>query len=121
MENEVAAELTQRWNGPFSLRLLLQPTMAALFALRDGKRDAMSGSDPYLSRLVFKRSERRETLASAWASVGKVLLIAIVLDCAFQVVTDGRFSLVQAGGIALILCAPPYTILRGPAARWFGR
>lgn len=121
MENELATELTQRWNGPFSLRLVLQPTMAALFALRDGRQDAASGSAPYLQRIAFQATERRSTIASAWAAIGKVLVIAFILDSAFQFATDGSFRVLQSIAMALFLCALPYTLLRGPAARYFSR
>ena len=121
MESELATELTQRWNGPFSLRLLLQPTMAILFALRDGRQDAASGAAPYLHRVAFNASERRSTIASAWSSLCKVLVIALILDSAFQYATDGSIRFIQSGAMAMLLCALPYTLLRGPAARYFSR
>jgi len=64
MENDVATELAQRVNGPFHLRLLLQPTMALLFAVRDGRKDAKEDSDPYLRRLkrFGENLNRRDSL-----------------------------------------------------------
>lgn len=121
MESELTNELVQRVNGPFSLRLLLQPTMAVLFALRDGRADAQAGVEPYLSRIFFRPGQRRETVASAWASVGKVLVIAFLLDIAFQLATGGGFSPIESAVMASLLCSIPYTILRGPSARFFMR
>ena len=120
MEGDVATELSQRLNGPFSLRLILQPCMALLFAIRDGRKDAASGASPYLRTLVSQPGERRETLASAWTSLSKVLTIAFVLDCAFQYATSGNISVLEAVLMAFLLCAIPYTLMRGPAARFFG-
>jgi hypothetical protein len=121
MEADVATELTQRINGSFSLRLILQPCMALLFAFRDGRQDAKDGASPYLQSVHFQPRERRETFASAWASVGKVMTIAFVLDCVFQFVSAGNISVIEALIMALLLCAVPYTLARGPAARLMRR
>ena len=121
MENDVATELAQRVNGPFHLRLLLQPTMALLFAVRDGRKDAKEDSDPYLRRLMGGKTERREAVSSAWASLAKILVMAVVLDSAFQFVTEHQIQLVQSIGIACLLCILPYSIMRGPASRFAGR
>ena len=84
VDPEIGTNLVERFNGPFSLRLFLQPTMALLFAIRDGRKDAAQDAMPYLSALMGEKDERRQTLASAWASLSKVLVMAFVLDCAFQ-------------------------------------
>ena len=41
-------EVVARAHGPMKIRLLLQPCMAALFAVRAGRRDAREGRRPYL-------------------------------------------------------------------------
>ncbi len=117
MDPEIVTEISQRAAGPFSLRLLLQPCLALIFAIRDGRSDAAAGNPPYLQRLAFHKGDRRETLATAWGSVGKVLIMALVLDCAFQFATARSVSLWEAVGMAILLCAVPYTLMRGPAAR----
>jgi hypothetical protein len=46
MDAELArmwTDLVGRLTGPLTLRLYLQPTMATLFALRDGLKDARTG------------------------------------------------------------------------------
>lgn len=121
MDPEIANELAARSDGPFNLRLLLQPTISCLFALRDGRRDAASGEAPYLQRLTQGKFERREALTSAWASLAKVMTMALVLDSAFQFATTGSVSILEAVLIAFILCAIPYSFLRGPTARFFAR
>lgn len=117
-EAGLAAEILERFNGPFNLRLFLQPCMALLFALRDGRKDAKAGADPYLWRIFFQPGQRRETITSAWASVGKVMTIAFVLDCAFQFATTRSIAVSEAAFMAILLCAVPYTLMRGPAARF---
>ena len=120
MEPELGTNLIERLNGPFSLRLLLQPTMALLFAMRDGRKDAKAAATPYLQALISQQTDgRRETLSSAWASLSKVMTIAFILDCAFQHATTGSIALLEAIAMALLLCAVPYTLIRGPVARFF--
>lgn len=121
MEPEIGAGLIERINGPFSLRLLLQPAMATLFALRDGRKDAQEGAEPYVQSLFGSQSDRRATLASAWGTLGKILCIAALLDSAFQYTTTGTVSVLQTLLMAFLLCAVPYTLIRGPAARLFGK
>lgn len=120
VEAEFAASMTERLNGPFHLRLLLQPCMALLFALRDGRKDARAGADPFLWSILFRPGLRRGAIASAWESIGKVLIIAFTLDCAFQYATTRSIDLTNAIVVALLLCAVPYSLARGPASR-FGR
>lgn len=104
--------------GPLSLRLLLQPCIAALFAWRDGQADAASGADPYLKRIFSQPDARRDTIASAWGSIGKVMVVAFVLDTLFQLGVGQDVLFRQSAFMAVLLCAVPYTLLRGPAARW---
>ena len=119
MEPDVGSELAQRISGPFSLRLVLQPCMALLFAFRDGRQDAKSHAPPYLHSIFFRPDARRETIVSAWESVGKVMTIAFILDCAFQFVSARHISIVEALVMAFLLCAVPYSLARGPVARLF--
>jgi hypothetical protein len=117
METDIATGFAERLNGPFSLRLLLQPSMALMFAIRDGRKDALTGANPYLNSILFQSGQRRDTIKSAWASVGKVMIIAFILDGAFQFATGRSISIIEAAGMAALLCAVPYTLMRGPAAR----
>ena len=40
-------DLLERPDGPMRLRFMLQPTMAAIAGIRDGRQDARSGRAPY--------------------------------------------------------------------------
>lgn len=117
MDHGLLAELVERFNGPMSARLLIQPAIACFFAVRDGVRDARDGAPPYLYALAFRSGERRARISGAWASAGKVAIMAFVLDCVFQYVADGAVRVIEAVFMAFLLCALPYTLLRGPASR----
>ena len=59
---EIGADLIGRLHGPFSFRFVLQPTMAAIFAIRDGVKDARAGKPAYFWNVVTEPAERRELL-----------------------------------------------------------
>jgi hypothetical protein len=117
MEEEIEAGFASRLDGPFSLRFLLQPTMAILFAFKDGLKDAREDADPYLWSLAFKPGQRRERIQSAWASAGTVTIVAFLLDCAFQWVAADQIKFLGAATMAVLLCVLPYSLLRGPISR----
>ena len=117
MEDEIAAGFMTRLDGPFSLRFFLQPAMAIMFAVKDGLKDGRTGQDHYLWSLLFRPGQRRERIASAWASIGKVSIMAFVLDSLFQWVAMGQIKLTASLLMALFLCVIPYSLLRGPVSR----
>ena len=45
------------------------------------------------------------------------MTIAFVLDCAFQFATARSIAVGEALIMAILLCAVPYTLMRGPTAR----
>ena len=117
MEEEIAAGFMTRLDGPFSLRFFLQPTMAILFAIKDGMKDARTGQEHYLWSLLFRPGQRRERIAGAWASIGKVTVMAVALDSLFQWMVMGEIKLTVSLLMAAFLCVLPYSLLRGPVSR----
>jgi hypothetical protein len=114
MENIVG-----RVHGPMNFRLLLQPLMAILFAARDGRKDAREGKAPYAWALFTNPGHRREMLRSGWKSVGKIFIIALVLDAVYQYIAVKWFYPVEALLVAAMLALLPYLLLRGPINRLF--
>lgn len=118
MENE-GIEWFGRLGGPLNLRLLLQPTIAAIFGYRDGAKDALKGAPPYFWNVTHVTpDERKALIRNGWESVGKVFIIAIVLDCVFQYLVAGHIAFVGAVVAAIILAILPYLLLRGAVNRW---
>ena len=113
--------LVGRVHGPMSFRFILQPLMAVIFAVRDGRRDAREGKAPYFWSLLNNPGHRRDLLRSGWKSVGKVFVIALVLDAVYQFITVRRFYPVEALMVALVLAIVPYLVLRGPVNRLIPR
>ena len=106
-------ELLGRASGPFHLRLLLQPTMASLLAIRAGLRDARQSAPPFLWTLVTEPAERKRLIQSAWKDIGKIFMIAIGLDVVYQIVALHSFRWLQTLIVAVVLAVLPYVILRG--------
>lgn len=105
--------LLVRMAGPMSFRFLMQPLMAIFFAIRDGRKDAREGRPPYFWALFTDPENRLEMLKSGWKSIGKVFIIAVILDIVFQFIAFHGFR-PGAGIIAgVILALVPYLLLRG--------
>ena len=110
--------LLGRLDGPLHFRFIFQPLMAAIFAIRDGRRDARAGQKPF--RLMTEPAQRRQVRLTGWKSVGKVFVIALILDAVYQFKVFGRFYPGQALLVALLLAIVPYSLLRGPV-NWLTR
>ena len=124
MEDELSRiwqEITSRPTGPFAFRFYFQPIMATFFALRDGIKDAHTGEPPYFWALFTQPERFRELVASGWKAVGKVFILAIVLDVIYQFVVLHGLRPVQGLLIAVVLAVVPYVLLRGPVTRFVRR
>jgi hypothetical protein len=110
-------DLIGRLTGPLTLRLYLQPAMAMIFAVRDGVRDARAGRPPYLWRVFTHPEERRALIRDEWKAIGKVFILAIVLDLVYQFVVFRWVYPVETLDVAIILAVLPYSLLRGPINR----
>jgi len=109
--------LLARIEGPLSFRMVLQPLVAVFFGIRDGVRDAQEGKAPYFWALFTEPEHRRDMLGHGWKSIGKVFIIAIVLDFVFQYIVFRDFRPIGALLAGVILAVIPYLLLRGPINR----
>lgn len=114
-------ELIGRADGPLTLRLILQPLMAAIFAIRSGIRDGREGRPPYLATLVTNPDHRGTLLREGWKDVGKVFVIAMVLDVVYQVIAIHKIRPLQIVIVPVVLALVPYVLLRGPISRLAAR
>ena len=110
----IAAEFAERADGPLALRLLLQPLIASILAVRSGLRDAAAGKHPYGWRLlVADGASRIQLIRDGWHSVGMVLLLTTGLDVVYQLIVHGDVLPRQAIILAVLIALIPYLILRG--------
>lgn len=110
-------EIAARPSGPLAFRFYLQPAMATFFAIRDGLRDARAGSPPYFWSLFTDPEHRRGRLRSGWHSIGKIILLAAVLDTVYQIIVLRGLRPVETIFIAFLLAVVPYLLLRGLVTR----
>jgi hypothetical protein len=113
------SDLAGRLSGPMTLRLFLQPTVAALLAARDGLRDARDGRPPHFWRIMTGPPDaRRRRATETWRAILKVFVMAVVLDCVYQFLVFRWIYPVEAMFTATILAILPYLILRGVVNRF---
>jgi hypothetical protein len=110
-------DLLARPAGPFAFRLVLQPLMAVLFAVRDGYNDARTGRSPYFWTVLHDPGHRRERLREGVKATLKVVLLGVVIDAIYQFKVHGTVYPGEALGIALLLGFVPYLLIRGPIDR----
>ncbi len=121
MENVVTrfvTDLIGRLSGPLTLRLFLQPAVAIILATRDGVKDARAGRPPHFWRLVTGPPEARKRRATeTWKAVLNVFVMAVVLDCVYQLVVFRWVYPFEAMVTATVLAILPYVLLRGAINR----
>jgi hypothetical protein len=110
-------DLLARPAGPFAFRLVLQPLMAVLFAVRDGYKDARTGRSPYFWTVLRDPDHRCERLREGVKATLKVVLLGVVIDAIYQFKVHGTVYPGEALGIALLLGFVPYLLIRGPIDR----
>ncbi len=109
--------LIGRTIGPMKLRLILQPAMAAIFAIRAGLKDAREGFPPYLWSVFTNPADRHDMLRHGWKDVRKVFIVAFVLDVVYELTVFHWVFPVQALLVAFALAIVPYVVIRGLVTR----
>jgi hypothetical protein len=117
-------QLVERPSGAIAFRFILQPTMAAIAAVHDGRRDARLGRTPYFWTMLHEPRKRIGRLREGLNATARILLLGLVMDAIYQIIEFDRFYPVEAVIIALLLAFLPYVVLRGLvlriAHRWHG-
>ena len=114
-------DIAGRVHGPLSFRIILQPLMAVLFAVRDGRKDAREGKPPYAWAVFTSADHRRQLLQNGWKSSGRIFVFALVLDAVYQYLAVRRFYPGEALAVSVLLALLPYLLLRGPINRLLSR
>jgi hypothetical protein len=117
--------IVSRFGGPMTFRVILQPTMAALLAVLAGLRDAREHRPPYFWTLLTDPSQRRDLLRHGWKAIGRVFILAIVMDVIYQLIVLHWLYPFELLIVAILLAVIPYLVLRGPVNRvaswWYRR
>ena len=116
-------ELIGRQSGPLYFRLILQPIVAAVLAIRAGRKDAREGKWAFLWAFAREPERRRMLLQGACRDIGKLFLVGVVLDLIYQLVVFHGIRPVQSLIVATVLAVLPYVVVRGLTNRimtWLG-
>lgn len=117
----ILENLVGRIDGPLSFRLVLQPVMATIFAVRAGMQDARTGRPPFGWAVLTDRANRTGLLSEAWKGVGRVFIFAVVMDVIYQVIVFRWIHPIGALIVAFLLAGVPYLLIRGPVNRLMRR
>jgi hypothetical protein len=109
--------VVDRLHGPLKFRFLMQPVVAAIFAVRAGMADARRGQPAFLWSALTNPEGRADLIKSGWKDISKVFVIATVMDLVYQYIVMREIHPLRALLVAAVLCIVPYVILRGPVNR----
>jgi hypothetical protein len=109
----VWGDLVGRVSGPMSFRLVLQPAVAVILAIRAGVHDARDGRPAYFWTILTNSDDRRDLLREGWTAVAKVFLAALVIDVVYQLVVLRWVYPGEALLVAFLLACVPYLLIRG--------
>ena len=113
----VAENLIDRVSGPMKFRLILQPLMSVIFAVRAGLQDSKEDQPPYFWAVFTNPAHRHALLRDGWKDVGKVFVIAIVMDVVYQLIVLRWVYPGEVLLVAAVLAFLPYLLIRGPVNR----
>jgi len=106
-------DLIERPDAPMRFRFVLQPLMAALAAIHDGREDARAGRSPYFMTMLQNPQERIGLLREGLNATARIILLGLAMDVIYQLLVLKTFFPNQALVIALLLAFVPYLIIRG--------
>jgi hypothetical protein len=109
--------LMDRIGGPMTFRLIMQPLMATLLAVRAGVKDAREGRPPYFWTILTQPELRTDLLLEGWRSVARVFFLAIIIDLIYEWVVGRPFYPLETLIVAVGLAVLPYLLVRGPVNR----
>src|SRR5215471_2463690 len=109
--------LIGRSSGPMHLRLVIQPAVAGVLAIRAGLKDAREGRPAFLWSAITNPAYRPELVRQGSRDVGKVFVLAVVLDAVYQLIVQRGVFLLELVVVATLLAIVPYVLIRGPVSR----
>jgi hypothetical protein len=113
-------ELLGRSSGPMKIRLVLQPLIVTVFAVRAGLRDARAGRPPYFWSIFTAGRRRWNLIREGWGDAGRFFVAAVSLDLVYQLVALHAVRPVQALIVVATIGILPYLLFRGLVNRILG-
>jgi len=115
---DMRAYVEEMLRGPGHLRFIIQPLIAIVLALRDGRLDAALGRPPYgVSLFTQPRAGRRASLRHGLRAIAVPLCLAVAASLLFQFLVMQRVRLGAGLAYAALFVALPYVLVRGVSNR----
>jgi hypothetical protein len=108
--DQLTDHLHRMLSGPGHLRFFLQPLIAIILGIRDGRLDSLAGAPP-----IFRAG--RAQLGVAIRRIAVPLCVATGMSLLFQLVILHRMRIGPALVFAVVMVALPYLISRALAER----
>ena len=109
--------LHERPGGAMSFRFILQPSMAAIAAAHDGRKDARAGKPPFFWTLLHDPEHRVARLQEGLNATAKIMLVGLAIDAFYQITVLETLYPVEAVLVPVLLAFLPYVVIRGPVMR----
>jgi hypothetical protein len=109
--------LLGRFSGPLSFRLFVMPTVVTVLAIRASLRDARAGHPAFLWAILTMKDHRSRLFKSAMKDIGRIFIVAVVMDTTYQLWVLRAFYLGQLLIVAVACAIVPYVLVRGPVTR----
>ena len=100
-----------------TFRIILQPLMATLLAVRAGIKDAREGRPAYFWTILTDPSQRADLLRQGWKAIGRVFILAVIMDVIYQLLVLRWLYLGELLLVTILLAVVPYLLIRGPVNR----
>jgi hypothetical protein len=113
----ILENLIARLDGPLHFRFVFQPLVATILGVIDGVKDARAGKPAYFWAVLSTHKSRGELVKKGWRSVGKVFIVAIILDSVYQLEVHSTIYAGELLIVAFMLAIVPYLLVRGPVNR----
>ncbi len=111
------ANFLARLDGPMHFRFVVQPLVAVILGARAALRDARAGEPPFLWAILRMPQSRGERVKGALRDLSSVLVVATLLDAAYQVAVHRSIYVLELAFTVAVLALVPYVLVRGPLAR----
>jgi hypothetical protein len=111
------SSLLARPSGPMAFRFILQPSMAAVVAIRDGLYDMRGDRSPFLWTILSNPEKRSGRLREGLNATARIVLLGLAMDTVYQIIVFKAFYPYEALIIALLLASIPYLLIRGVTSR----
>src|SRR5277367_6927442 len=103
VRHRVWQQLIARPTGPMAFRIILQPVMAGIAALRDGIDDAKSRRSAYFWTFLTNPLESAGSLREGLISTARIILLGLCMDVIYQLTVLKTFYPGEAVFVAIAL------------------